>query len=86
MLVNRNIIVGGHRTSIRLEPEFWEALAEIAEREGQTIHHLCTEIDRAARELSRTAAVRIFVVAYLARALLVAEEPQTRAVAAAVAG
>jgi predicted DNA-binding ribbon-helix-helix protein len=64
MLVNRNISVGDHRTSIRLEPEFWAALADIAEREHLTIDQLCTEVDRHAGELSRTAAVRIFIMSY----------------------
>lgn len=84
MLINRNIVVGNHRTSIRLEPEFWNALAEIAKREGQSVHHLCTEIDRAAQDVSRTAAVRVFVVAYLAKvAQFAMEQPHLVAVAGA---
>lgn len=67
MLINRNITVDGHRTSIRLEPEFWGGLAEIAEREHQTIDQLCSDIDRGAGDLSRTAAIRIFITSYMAR-------------------
>lgn len=65
MLVNQNITVNGHRTSIRLEPEFWTAFADIAQRENQSIDQLCSEIDRHAGELSRTAAVRIFITMYM---------------------
>jgi len=68
MLINRNITVDGHRTSIRLEPEFWAGLADIAQREYLTIDQLCSEIDRGAGKLSRTAAIRIFITSYLARA------------------
>ncbi len=67
MLVNRNITVGGHRTSIRLEPEFWAGLADIAQREKVSIDEICTEVDRGAGELSRTAAVRVFITSYLAQ-------------------
>ena len=67
MLINRNITVGSHRTSVRLEPVFWESLAEIAEREGTTIDGLCTDIDQGAGPLSRTAAIRVFVTGYYAR-------------------
>ncbi|HSR71382.1 MAG TPA: ribbon-helix-helix domain-containing protein, partial [Kiloniellales bacterium] len=32
-LVNRNVFVGKRRTSLRLEPAMWDALAEICRRE-----------------------------------------------------
>jgi predicted DNA-binding ribbon-helix-helix protein len=32
-LVIRNVVVGGHRTSVRLEPIMWEALRDIALRQ-----------------------------------------------------
>lgn len=67
MLVNRNISVHGRRTSLRLEPEYWAALADIAEREKITIHRLCSEIDKDAGELNRTAATRLFIVSYFIR-------------------
>lgn len=66
MLVNRNITVDGHRTSIRLEPEFWTGLADIAQSEDLTIDQLCTEVDHGAGELSRTAAIRVFITSYMA--------------------
>lgn len=67
MLVNRNITVDGHRTSIRLEPEFWAGLADIAQSEDLTVDQLCTEVDHGAGELSRTAAIRVFITSYMAR-------------------
>ena len=65
MLINRNITVDGHRTSIRLEPEFWDGLADIAQREHQTVDELCTEVDHGAGGLSRTAAIRVFITSYM---------------------
>ena len=67
MLIRRNITVDGHRTSIRLEPEFWAGLANIAQRERVTVDQLCTEIDSGAGMLLRTAAVRVFITSYMLR-------------------
>ena len=66
MLVNRNITVGSLRTSVRLEPEFWEALSEIARREQLSVDRLCTIIDANAGDLGRTAAIRVFIASYFA--------------------
>ncbi|MEC8847027.1 MAG: ribbon-helix-helix domain-containing protein, partial [Pseudomonadota bacterium] len=41
-LISRNIYVNGHRTSMRLEPEVWRALEDIAGFESQAINALCT--------------------------------------------
>ena len=64
MLVNRNITVGALRTSVRLEPEFWTALNDIAEREKVSIDQLCTVIDAQFEGLGRTAAIRVFIASY----------------------
>ena len=63
-LVTKNITVGNLRTSLRLEPEIWEALDEICAREGLTFHQLCTLVDDYRRGNSRTSAVRVFTVTY----------------------
>lgn len=67
-LVNRNVIVGKRRTSLRLEPEMWDALIAIAHRERKTVHQLCTMIEAEKNSSSLTAAVRVFVVSYFRRA------------------
>jgi len=41
-LVVRNVHVHGHRTSIRLEPQLWDILAEICRREYCTPHDVCS--------------------------------------------
>lgn len=63
-LISRNLTIGGHRTSARLEPAMWDALGEICEREGTTVHQLCTVIDRRRVESSLTAALRVFLLSY----------------------
>lgn len=64
-LVSRNITVCGRRTSVRLEPEMWLAIREIAKRESCTIHDICTLIQaRKNRNTSLTAAIRVFIMLY----------------------
>lgn len=64
-LVSRNITVMSKRTSVRLEPEMWRALKEIADRERCTIHDICTLIKmRKNPATSLTAAIRVFLMLY----------------------
>src|ERR1700748_3364806 len=64
-LVSRNVTIGGHRTSVRLEPEMWSGLNEICRRERASIHEICTSgANRKNENTSLTAAIRVFVMAY----------------------
>jgi len=64
-LVSRNVTIGGHRTSCRLEPYMWDALYDVCARERVTIHTLCTRIsERKDLNTSLTAAIRVFALAY----------------------
>ena len=64
-LVSRNITVLGRRTSIRLEPEMWAALYDIARREGTSIHNICSLVElRKVKESTLTAAIRVFLLLY----------------------
>lgn len=68
MLINRNINVGPLRTSIRLEPEFWDALAEIAQRERKSIDDICFAVDKNTDGMTRTAAIRVYIATYFQNA------------------
>lgn len=64
-LISRNITVCGHRTSVRLEPEMWRALRDIAKREKCTIHEICSLVSmRKNAQTSLTAAIRVFLMLY----------------------
>lgn len=64
-LVSKNITIRGHRTSIRLEPEMWDALTDISNREKTTIHNLCSLISmRKSDTSSLTASIRVFLMLY----------------------
>ncbi len=64
-LVSKNITVLGRRTSVRLEPEMWVALHDIAKRERCTIHEICSLINLRKRGgSSLTASIRVFMMLY----------------------
>ncbi|MCB1783455.1 MAG: ribbon-helix-helix domain-containing protein [Alphaproteobacteria bacterium] len=64
-LVSKNITVLGRRTSIRLEPEMWQALSDIARREVCSIHDICSLVYmRKNEDTSLTAAIRVFLMLY----------------------
>lgn len=64
-LVIRNVTVLGKRTSMRMEPQIWDALLEVTRRENMTVHHLCSLVaERTHRPASLTAAIRVFLLAY----------------------
>lgn len=75
----RSVIVAGHRTSVSLEPEFWTALRDIAERRGLSINALVAEVDKG-RNGNLSSALRVFVLATLqagAAAMQADQAPQS---------
>jgi predicted DNA-binding ribbon-helix-helix protein len=63
-LINRNVRIGGHRTSVRLEPPMWDALREICLREHSSMHEIVTQIAGQRSESSLTAAIRVYLLLY----------------------
>jgi predicted DNA-binding ribbon-helix-helix protein len=57
----RSVEIGGHRTSISIEQPFWDALKEIADREGVSLNTLVTRIDNA-RDGNLSSAIRVYVL------------------------
>ena len=63
-LVNRNVVAERGRTSMRLEPELWDALSEICEREGHDMSTLVRQVEAAGHAGGRTSAIRVFILNY----------------------
>ena len=61
----RSLTLHGHRTSVSLEDEFWDAFTQIAEIKGKSINALAAEID-ADRVLKSglAGAIRLYVLAW----------------------
>lgn len=63
-LINRNVVAERGRTSMRLEPELWDALKEICRRERLDINQLVRHIESLGHRGGRTSAVRVYVLQY----------------------
>jgi predicted DNA-binding ribbon-helix-helix protein len=60
-----SLTLRGHRTSVSLEPEFWQALRAIAAREGRALNDLAAEIDEArGADRGLASAIRVHVLAW----------------------
>jgi len=45
-VIKRSVVIGGHKTTISLEDQFWSVLKEIAQAHGATLAQTLTEIDK----------------------------------------
>lgn len=63
-LVNRNVVAGRGRTSMRLEPELWDALLEICRREALDPGQLVRRVEEQGHAGGRTSAVRVYLLTY----------------------
>jgi predicted DNA-binding ribbon-helix-helix protein len=61
--LKRSVDIAGHRTSISLEAEFWEALKEIAAARETPLRRLVAEIDAGRGQRNLSSAIRVFVLA-----------------------
>ena len=63
-MVMRNLRVDGRRTTVRLEPAYWEALDQICEAERMSRDRLCDMVFEAAGRRRLTANLRLFLLNY----------------------
>jgi predicted DNA-binding ribbon-helix-helix protein len=79
-LVQRNLLVSGRRTTVRLEDEMWAAFSEVADREGCTVDDLARLIDSGKKSRqSFTSAIRVFLMLYYRNAALRPKHAETGA-------
>jgi predicted DNA-binding ribbon-helix-helix protein len=64
-LIKRSFTLAGHRTSVALEPEFWDSLLRLAQSRGQVVSGLVAVVD-AERTPDRPLASALRVTALLA--------------------
>lgn len=68
--IKRSVEIAGHKTSISLEPLFWDLLGDAARAEGLPLNALIARIDaeriRAPAPTGLAGAVRLWIVARLA--------------------
>ena len=69
MLLCKNVIVNGRRTSMRLDKETWLSLSDICKRESLSLYKLCSLIDSSKGDSGLSSATRWFVLTYYRRSL-----------------
>ena len=79
-VVKRSVIRNGHKSSISLEDQFWDALREIADHKHMAISTLVAHIDHNRTTSNLSSAIRVFVLDHFRHG-----EGSERAVCAATA-
>lgn len=73
-----SLTLGGHRTSVSLEDDFWQAFREIARAQGSGINELAAEIDAARGvETGLATAIRLHVLNYFRSRVSNSRPPRT---------
>ncbi|KJS44314.1 ribbon-helix-helix domain-containing protein [Roseovarius sp. BRH_c41] len=63
--VKRSLTLRGHRTSVSLEDEFWQAFREISEEKSMALNVLAAEIDeKRGVDAGLATAIRLYILAY----------------------
>ena len=66
--VKHSLTLRGHRTSVSLESDFWDAFREIAALRDIPLNALAIEIDEARQDdIGLASAIRVFVLAHFRR-------------------
>ena len=64
-IVKRSIILGGHKTSISLENEFWLCLREIADQKDIKLSTLLQQVDNERTQANLSSAIRVYILNYM---------------------
>jgi predicted DNA-binding ribbon-helix-helix protein len=60
--LKRSLSIAGHRTSISLEPEFWQALALAALEKNLSVAALVADIDKDRGSRNLSSAIRVWLL------------------------
>lgn len=63
-VVKRSIVTAGHKTSVSLEDQFWDALKEIAANRRSTLSEIVASIDSGRNQGNLSSAIRLYVLAH----------------------
>ena len=60
----RSLTIAGHRTSISLEEDFWDALKAVAKARGQSVPAVIAQIDAGRQQCGLSSAIRSTILAH----------------------
>ncbi|WP_246252193.1 ribbon-helix-helix domain-containing protein [Ancylobacter pratisalsi] len=63
-VVKRSIVIAGHKTSVSLEDQFWDALKEIAANRRSTLSEIVASIDSGRNQGNLSSAIRLYVLSH----------------------
>ena len=66
-IVKRSVVIGGRKTSVSLEDEFWQALVEMARGSQIAVSALIRQIDKQRNNENLSSALRLAAFAYFDR-------------------
>jgi predicted DNA-binding ribbon-helix-helix protein len=61
-IIKRSIDLSGHKTSVSLENEFWDALREIADEQKSTMSAIIQNIDNMRQQANLSSSIRLYVL------------------------
>ena len=61
LICKRSVILGGRKTSVSIENEFWDGLREIAVSQRLSIAELVTQIARNRDNINLSSSIRLYV-------------------------
>jgi predicted DNA-binding ribbon-helix-helix protein len=67
-VVKRSIVIAGHKTSVGIEDQFWEAFKEIAKEREIALADLATSINVERQHANLSSAIRLFVLDHYQKA------------------
>ena len=67
LVIKRSIVRDGHKSSVSLENQFWDALREIAGGKNMTVSDLVATIDHGGNRGNLSSAIRVFVLDHFRR-------------------
>ncbi|MCW2315398.1 Predicted DNA-binding protein, contains Ribbon-helix-helix (RHH) domain [Rhodoblastus acidophilus] len=74
-LRKRSLVIAGHRTSISLEDDFWDALREMAGDRGLSLPALVVEVDSARGGANLSSALRVAILRHYREKLISPAQP-----------
>jgi predicted DNA-binding ribbon-helix-helix protein len=64
-VTKRSVVIGGHKTSVSLEEQFWSEVRAIAEAERITVSNLLRRIDRERSNANLSSSIRVYVLEHV---------------------
>jgi predicted DNA-binding ribbon-helix-helix protein len=62
--VKRSVIIGGKKTCVNIEDQFWQALSDVVKERQTTLAELVTRINAQRQNANLASAVRVFILAH----------------------